>query len=165
MWMDNWINSDSLQGMIEGPLKQEEQNLRVSDLCCGQEWKWELISFDLPQFIKEKIKAIPIQMFGSGRDMVMWKFSMNGEFTTNSAYRLANQGEETAMQFNGQWIWKLDILPRITNFLCLCLHGCIPVKEVLAVRGINCDKLCPLCREQDESIIHLLRDWVFTHDL
>ena len=48
MWMDNWINGDSLQGMIEGPLKQEEQNLRVSDLCYGQEWKWELISFDLP---------------------------------------------------------------------------------------------------------------------
>ena len=57
--------------MIEGPLKQEEQNLRVSDLRCGQEWKWELFSFDLPQSIKEKIKAIPIQLHGSGRDTVL----------------------------------------------------------------------------------------------
>ena len=85
VWMDNWVNGDSLWDMIEGPLRQGEQNLKVSDLCYGQEWKWELISFDLPQPIKEKIKA--------------------------------NQGEKTVTQFHGQWIWKLDILPRITNFL------------------------------------------------
>ena len=60
---------------------------------------------------------IPIQMYGSGRDTVMWKFSKNGEFNTNSAYRLAIQGEENATQFSGQWIWKLDILPRIINFI------------------------------------------------
>ena len=96
VWMDNWINGDSLRVMIVGPLRQEELNLRVSDLCCCQEWKWELISFNLPQSIKEKIKAIPIQMYGSGRYTMMWKFSKNGEFTTNLAYRLANQGEENA---------------------------------------------------------------------
>ena len=37
--MDNWINGDSLRGMIEGPLGQEELNLRVLDLFCCQEWK------------------------------------------------------------------------------------------------------------------------------
>ena len=77
VWRDYWINGDSLWGMIEGPLRQEELNLRVSDLCCCQEWKWDLISFDLPQSIKEKIKAIPTQIYGSGRDTVMWKFSKN----------------------------------------------------------------------------------------
>ena len=77
VWRDNWINGDSLRVMIVGPLRQEELNLRVSDLFCCQEWKWDLISFDLPQSIKEKIKAIPIQMYGSGRDTVMWKFSKN----------------------------------------------------------------------------------------
>jgi len=132
--MENWVNVDSLWVMIEGPLKQEEQNLRVSDLRCGQEWKWKLISFDLPEFIKDKIKATPIQLYGSGRDTVMWKFSKNVEFTTSSAYRLANQGEEAVTQFHGQWIWKLDILPRITNFLWLCLHGSIPVKSVSSKR-------------------------------
>ena len=90
-----------LQGMIEGRFGQEDLNLRVSDLLCCQEWKWDLISFDLPQSIKDKIKSIPIQMYGSGRDTVMWKFSKNGEFTTNSTYRLANQGEEIALQFSG----------------------------------------------------------------
>ncbi|XP_075659165.1 uncharacterized protein LOC142629055 [Castanea sativa] len=142
VWLDNWINGDSLRGMIEGPLKQEELNLRVSDLYSCQGWNWDLISFDLPFSIKEKIKAIPIQMIGSGRDMVMWKFSKNGEFTTTSAYKLAHQGDENAAQFSG-----------------------IPVKEVLADRGVNCDKLCPLCRNQDESIIHVLHDCVYARDV
>ena len=39
VWMDNWINGDSLRGMIEGPLGREELNLRVSDLFYCQEWK------------------------------------------------------------------------------------------------------------------------------
>ena len=68
------------------------------------------------------------------------------------------------MLHNGQWIWKLDIFPRIMNFIWLCLHGSIPVKEVLADRGINCVRLCPICREQDESILHLLHDCVYAHD-
>lgn len=99
--MDNWINGDSLRGMLEGPLRQGEQNLTVAELCSGQNWKWELISFVLPQPIKENIKAVSIQLHGSGRDIMMWKFSNNGEFTTSFAYCLANQGEEPVTQFHG----------------------------------------------------------------
>ena len=95
----------------------------------------------------------------------MWKCSNNGEFNTNSAYRLTIQGEENAVQFSGQWVWKLAMLPKIIYFIWLCLHGSIPIREVLAGRGINCVKLCPICKEQDESILHLLRDCVYARDL
>ena len=64
--MDNWVNGESLQAMIEGPLRQEKLNLKVSDLYGYHVWNWDLISFNLPQSIKEKIKAIPIQMYGNG---------------------------------------------------------------------------------------------------
>ena len=85
--------------MITGPLRQEELNLKVSNLCDYQAWNWDLISFNLPQFIKDKIKAISIQIYGNGRDTVMWKCSNNGEFNMNSAYRLAIQIEEDVVQF------------------------------------------------------------------
>ena len=39
------------------------------------------------------------------------------------------------------------------------------MKLVPVERGINCDKVCLLCRDQDETIVHLLRECVVAHDL
>lgn len=97
-------------------------------------------------------------------DFIMWKSSKNGEFTVKSAYQLARQEGLPRNAFQGSWIWKLDILPKITHFLWLSSHGSIPVHGVLVARGINCDKLCPLCKCSEESISYLLRDSVIARD-
>lgn len=76
----------------------------------------------------------------------MWKYTLDGEFLTKSSYLLSLQGENSSSVFKRSWIWKLDILPKITTFLWLCLHNSIPVREVLASSGIMCDKICPLCK-------------------
>nr|POE86012.1 putative ribonuclease h protein [Quercus suber] len=94
----------------------------------------------------------------------MWKFSKNGEFSVKSAYQVARQEENNGKSFQGSWIWKLDILPKIVHFLWLSYHGSIPVQGVLAARGINCDKCCPLCKCSEETIPYLLRDYNLAHD-
>ena len=86
----------------------------------------------------------------------MWKYSKDGEFSTNSAYQLANQLDSAKNPFTEQWIWKLDMLPQIRSFLWLYVHGSIPVKSVLAARGIDCDKVYPMCKQHEETIVHLL---------
>ena len=91
------------------------------------------------------------------------EFTRDGEFSTNSAYLLSIENEPTGVPFMGQWIWKIDILPKIIIFLWLCFHSSVPVKSILVARGINCDGKCPICRSHDESIIHLLRDCELTH--
>ena len=90
VWLDNWIHGESLHCMIEGPLRQEDAELTVAALCRDCDWSWEILSFDLPDSIKNKIKAIPLQLFGSREDSIMWKYSKDGEFSTKSAYQLAN---------------------------------------------------------------------------
>ena len=57
------------------------------------------------------------------------------------------------------------MLPKIICFLWLCVHGSIHVKNVLAARGVNCDKVCPMYKRHEENIIHLLRDCEVAHDL
>lgn len=52
----------------------------------------------------------------------------------------------------GNWI------PKIANFLWLCMHNSIPVRDVLATRGINCNRVYLVCKRQDHTIVHLLRD-------
>lgn len=86
VWLDSWIKCESLRKMIEGPLNQEDYMLNVEDICGEYRWNWELLSFDLPEIIKDKIKAIPIQNYGHRKDTIMWKHTKDGEFSTNLAY-------------------------------------------------------------------------------
>ena len=58
-------------------------------------------------------------------------------------------------------MWKMDMLPKIINFLCLCYHNSVPVRDVLANRGISNNNICPVCGHQGETIIHTLRECEF----
>ena len=61
LWIDSWIRGSSLRELIEGPLTQREVDMKLSELLLDhvQEWKWEVLSFELPPCIKDRIKAIP----------------------------------------------------------------------------------------------------------
>ena len=126
----------------------------------GQRWRWERLSFELPQEVKDRIKAIPLSQVGSSEDLVLWKRSKDGEFSVKSAY-LANISQDPAFTFHGAWIWKLDVLPKIANFLWLCIYKSVPVKDILASRGIIEDRIYPLCKNQPETIEHLFRECDF----
>ena len=150
-----------LRELNEGPLPLTEGSLKVVDLIQNQAWNWNLISFDLQQAIKDSIRATPLQIFNQGEDSIIWAESKDGEFSTNSAYRLANSEQPSVNSFQGSWIWKIDMLPKIVHFMWLCHHNSIPVRGVLASRGISCCTQCPVCNDQEETIIHTLRDCNF----
>ena len=98
-------------------------------------------------------------MVGGGEDVIMWKFSKDGEFTTKSAYAWLNGPQQSEVTFQGKWIWKIDTLPKVINFLWLCMHNSLPVRSVLVMRGIIRDS-CPLCNSFPETISHLLKECV-----
>lgn len=163
-WSDSWIRVASLRELIEGPLNQGDIDLTVANLRNEDRWNWEATSFVFPEDTKDKIKAIPIWSCGVRSDFILWKSSKDGEFIVKSAYQLARQEGILGNAFQGSWIWKVDILPKITHFLWLNFHGSIPMHGVLAAQGINCDKLYSLCKCSEESISHLLRDCVIVRD-
>ena len=110
IWTDSWIRGCSLRELIEGPLTQREVDMKLSELFLDhmQGWKWDVLSFEIPPCIKDRIKAIPRRLVDSGEDAIMWKYSKDGEFTTKSAYALLNDAPQITVPFQGQWVWKLD---------------------------------------------------------
>ena len=76
------------------------------------------------------------------------------------AYKLAciEDGSHTFNLDSGSWVWKIPTLPKIRCFLWQCCHLSIHVREILASRGMNISHLCPLCNNEAESIIPMLRD-------
>ena len=134
----------SLKGTYRGPLTREDMQLTIADFQGNFEWKWESLSFVLPSCIKEKFRAVPIQEFGSGEDALMWKFTKDGDFSTNSAYQSILTDFSVENTFKGAWIWKLDTIPKTRSFFWLCMHNSALVREVLASHGITCNTLCPV---------------------
>ena len=80
-----------------------------------------------------------------------------GSFELKSAYKVA-MGVDTISLFTARWLWKAPTLPRIKTFIWQCAHNSIGVKECLARRSVMEDVVCPICRREDESILHALRD-------
>uniref|UniRef100_A0A7N2N4Z5 Endonuclease/exonuclease/phosphatase domain-containing protein n=1 Tax=Quercus lobata TaxID=97700 RepID=A0A7N2N4Z5_QUELO len=91
-------------------------------------WNWEAISSKLPREIKDKMCASPMQLWDDKEDTLKWKFTRDEEFSTASAYALLRPEEANPQIFLGNWIWKLDIWPKIISSLWLCHHDSVPVK-------------------------------------
>lgn len=109
-----------------------------------------------------EIKAMPCSCISNEKDRLIWVASSNGEFDLTSAYNLANKLLDPFNTFNGKWIWKMKVLPKIQSFVWMCYHNSIATRDCLAKRGVQVNPTCPRCFQADESIIHMLWDCPFS---
>ena len=116
-WTDKWIRECSPRELIEGPINKMESNITVVDMLQGNDWNWNALSLELLANILEKIKATPIRMYRDRKDTLSWSLSKDGEFSLALAYLLAIPDGNHDIPFLGEWIWKVDTLPRIQSFL------------------------------------------------
>lgn len=56
------------------------------------------------------------------------------------------------------------MLQKVINFLWLCHHNNVPIRDVFASRGINYRHTCPLCNCHSKTITHLLWDCAYAQD-
>uniref|UniRef100_A0A803NWY3 RNase H type-1 domain-containing protein n=1 Tax=Cannabis sativa TaxID=3483 RepID=A0A803NWY3_CANSA len=139
------------QGTTLDQIKDEQGN-----------WKKELIeqSFHMDD--------IPIILglapcFNNANDDHVWHFTPNGIYTVKSGYRVAATNEleaeaSTDKHTRNWWnkIWKLEVPPKVRNFIWRVCNGWIPVKTVLRYRGMKIDSKCCWCGAEDETIEHSL---------
>ena len=156
VWHDSWTSHKSLRSLMHGPLIRGEDDLKVKDMATVNGWDWGKISMVLPANVCREIQAMPRACIVNNEDKLIWAASPNGDFNLNSAYSIANK--EGQLCFNGKWIWKIPVLPRIQFFLWMCCHNSLATRERLATRGIQVNIACPICSQHPETIIHLLRD-------
>ena len=115
----------------------------------------------IPLAIELEIQAMPRACVADEEDRLIWAATSNGVFNLNSAYLLASNQIDHQISFNGKWIWKFKVLPRIQSFIWLCSYNSLAIQECLASRGIPISTICLICLLDSESILHLLRDCGF----
>ena len=131
----------------------------VSDVTHEASWNTNCISFVLPLGIFLKLKAIPMPLSPMCTDALTWAYSPSSNFEGKSAYKLFSGGLESPNNFSGQWIWKLDTIPKIQVFVWKCYSHSFPIKDLLMTRGIIEENICELCGRESETIIHELHDY------
>lgn len=96
-------------------------------------WDQELLRTWLSPELANKVSATPIPFDGTGSDGITWKHTVNGQFSTSTAYQYIRGGLNPLSNFNPQlttnnnlsctWIWKLKCLERIKSFLWFIFHN------------------------------------------
>ena len=157
-WNDKWLNIGTIRSLIEGPLNQGENEVCIKEVSTNNGWDLTNLSFVFLEHILNAVRATPLRRYTVKEDHRSWISSLNGEFNSRNAYLLAIDENLETPNFHGQWIWKLQTLPKIKMFLWKCLHMNLPVKAILTHHGIGGLGGCDNCIELEEIIIHDLRD-------
>ena len=62
---------------------------------------------------------------------------------------------DSSLTWEGNWIWKTNIPPKLKIFLWQIFHNGLPVRGTLLKREMKINATCPLCHEDIETFEHL----------
>ena len=90
-------------------------------------------------------------------DTVRWRYDKHGEFSVKSAYINIAKEEEVS---DRSWlrIWKLNTIARCKTFIWTAMHNSLLTNEERCRRNMAVDDRCHRCRNEQESLLHVLRD-------
>ena len=112
-----------------------------------------------PTSLKSSILAAPRPLVTHQEDGVLWQPSKNGVFDSGSTYSIALDLEiPKAPSLDWKWLWKIQIIPRVSSFLWLACLDKLPTCSLFTSCKIITDDSCPLCKSALESLLHSLRD-------
>ncbi|KAL2895368.1 hypothetical protein RDABS01_011277 [Bienertia sinuspersici] len=126
-------------------------------------WKESLIRDIFSSEEAAGILQIPISRYETSEDWV-WHYSKIGGFTVRSAYFVELEGKKgagttstsTSNKGASKTLWKALVPPKVKMFGWRVLHGGVPVRKKLKLRGMEIDERCPMCGDSEESILHML---------
>nr|KYP76161.1 Putative ribonuclease H protein At1g65750 [Cajanus cajan] len=153
-WFENWAH--------EGPLANEvpfvhlhDLTLRVRDVWQDGRWHLEQLHSWLSTELQARIFSMQIWLHPSASDGFVWEASTNGEYLARTGYRWLCD-RDVVLSGGWQWIWRLPLSESIRFFLWQVCHDALPTGALLVQRHVTPDGLCLRCRNEVESIAHVL---------
>jgi len=89
----------------------------------------------------------------------VWTKENNGVYSIYSAYQLYMQDLLDINHFRVDGVWnsicRLNVPPKVTNFIWRVCRNCLPTHMRLRDKGVNCPSNCAICDSNDEDSLHL----------
>ncbi|XP_004289445.1 PREDICTED: putative ribonuclease H protein At1g65750-like [Fragaria vesca subsp. vesca] len=132
-------------------------NATIKEFWCDTSWNISLLKSVLPDHVVMQIISVPSGFGVSGHDKLIWNATANGKFSVKSTY---NSFFDSAGVSNPLWthLWKLNCPPKLKTFMWSVLHQKILTNVQRVRRGFSTIASCPICKNADETLLHLLRD-------
>ena len=103
----------------------------------------------------------------SVQDSLQWHYEQKGSYTAKSGYRLAcsliseagtSSSDHLSISSISWWkaLWNLRIPTNVKIFVWKACNDMLPSIEALVKPKISVQKLCPMCKWKNESVLHCL---------
>ncbi|GMN53247.1 hypothetical protein TIFTF001_022384 [Ficus carica] len=142
------------------------ESLMVADLMSDENriWDKDKIENTLWPVDHELILGIPLGN-AAGGDKWAWHFDSKGLYKVRSGYRaiMESKRRESSSIVNSDvfwWrkLWSSPIPPKVRLFVWRAFHEILPTMVSLRIRGVDCDVICPRCKDVMESTSHAILD-------
>ncbi|MCH79557.1 retrotransposon protein [Trifolium medium] len=158
VWHFPWLRDED-NPYITSSIMAGYEGMLVSELLQPNEMQWnEALIHQLFNLIDaSEILKIPVSCTRN-EDVPVWRFSNNGIYSVRSAYYQLMEviTDNTHLKVEGGWMkmWKLRVPNRVKIFIWRTFCGCLPVRERLLQKGVNCEPKCPCCASVTENEWH-----------
>jgi hypothetical protein len=157
------------------PSLQLTQGIQVKkywqDIRQAKEWKiWHLdpdhisLMGHLLSALKQTLDQRKIKV-NTQPDKLRWGYFPTGNFTLKEAYHLTAQHISLPDDIIWKKIWKGNLWPKVATFLWKTAHQKILTWDQLCKRGFQGPGLCSMCKENSETMEHLLNSFSFSNTL
>ncbi|KAL8097756.1 hypothetical protein AgCh_030760 [Apium graveolens] len=93
-------------------------------------------------------------------DPIYWMHDVTGAYTVKSAYKLLQyrKGAWCDEDKSSIWakVWRIKAPPRTVEVVWRALSNCLPTLVQLCSKRVQVQCLCPVCHEENETIMHRL---------
>lgn len=158
---DRWLLETPIMDTVIGSLPAENAIVKARDLWRnGSGWDWEKIIPYISENRRLELSAVVLDTVTGAKDRLSWAATTNGKFIVKSAYELITRDEYPGqhMDMFYERLWKVIAPERVQVFLWLVGKQVVMTNEERFRRHLCDTKICQICKNGVESIIHVLRD-------
>ncbi|CAN1126706.1 Putative ribonuclease H protein At1g65750 [Linum perenne] len=159
-WLDRWVDGgERLIDLTSGSSHAIDVDQPVNAfVTLHGEWNWPLFDHFLSRDGCLQVAGMSPPIAGAGEDRITWGLESDGRFRIRSAYLLATEEEDAAIDSIWKLTWRWKGPQRIRQFLWLVAHNRLLTNSEPHRRHLAEIGSCQVCQGQEESVLHVLRD-------
>ncbi|KAF9624334.1 hypothetical protein IFM89_009617 [Coptis chinensis] len=154
IWRENWLLQKPICDFFQEERKEIlKYQARLSECIQGDRWAFSIEMTQVLHHLGIDISKLP-QPDSSKEDSRVWMASTTGKFIVVAAHEaIRTKAPQPAWS---EFIWSSKVLPRTQGIVWKLAHGVARTNNQLQKRKTHLASRCCLCRNQEETLDHVL---------